>query len=226
MAINTVRTIDDRVRVRTVLASVSDKSGLAVLVTGLLAACPDLSILSTGGTYDAIRALLGAKAAGCLRQVSEYTGQPEMQGGLVKTLDWRIYLGLLSETYNPAHRADMAMHNAADIDLVVVNLYPFQKTVERPGATSEDARGNIDIGGPCMVRAAAKNFHRVAVVTDPADYPRVAAELAAGGGFLALATRFALAKKAFALTARYDAAIEAYLSRLDPAAMASAYEVR
>jgi phosphoribosylaminoimidazolecarboxamide formyltransferase/IMP cyclohydrolase len=226
MAINTVRTIDDRVRVRTVLASVSDKSGLAVFVPGLLAACPDLSILSTGGTCDAIRALLGAKAAGCLRQVTEYTGQPEMQGGLVKTLDWRIYLGLLSETYNPAHRADMAMHNAAAIDMVVVNLYPFGKTVARAGSTPEDARGNIDIGGPCMVRAAAKNFHRVAVVTDPADYPRLVAELAAGGGALTLARRFALAKKAFRLIAEYDAAIAAYLAGLDDKAMAAAYEVR
>jgi phosphoribosylaminoimidazolecarboxamide formyltransferase/IMP cyclohydrolase len=226
MAINSVRTIDDRVRVRTVLASVSDKSGLAVLVPGLLAACPDLSILSTGGTYDAIRALLGAKAAGRLRPVAEYTGQPEMQGGLVKTLDWRIYLGLLSETYNPAHRAAMAMHNADAIDMVVVNLYPFQSTIARSGATSEDARGNIDIGGPCMVRAAAKNFHRVAVVTDPADYPRLVAELAAGRGSLALATRFELAKKAFRLTAQYDAAIAAYLGGLDAGAMAAAYEVR
>jgi phosphoribosylaminoimidazolecarboxamide formyltransferase/IMP cyclohydrolase len=227
MAINTVRTVDDRVRVRTVLASVSDKSGLEVLVPGLLEACPeDLSILSTGGTYDAIRALLGARADGCLRQVSEYTGQPEMQGGLVKTLDWRIYLGLLSETHNPAHRADMAKHGAADIDMVVVNLYPFQKTVARPGATGEDARGNIDIGGPCMVRAAAKNFHRVAAVTDPADYRGVVAELAAGGGALSLATRFALARKAFRLTAHYDAAIAAYLADLDPGAMAAVYEVR
>jgi phosphoribosylaminoimidazolecarboxamide formyltransferase/IMP cyclohydrolase len=226
MAINTVRTVDDRVRVRTVLASVSDKSGLEVLVPGLLAACPDLSILSTGGTYEAIRALLGAKSAGCLRQVSEYTGQPEMQGGLVKTLDWRIYLGLLSETHNPAHRADMAKHRAVDIDMVVVNLYPFANTIRRPGATSEDARGNIDIGGPCMVRAAAKNFHRVAVVTNPADYPRLVAELATGDGALTLATRFDLARAAFRLTAQYDAAIAAYLADLDAGVMAAGYEVR
>jgi phosphoribosylaminoimidazolecarboxamide formyltransferase / IMP cyclohydrolase len=226
MAINTVRTIDDRVRVRTVLASVSDKSGLDILVPGLLASCTDLAILSTGGTHDALRTLLGAREAGCLRQVSEYTGQPEMQGGLVKTLDWRVYLGLLSETYNPAHRADMAMHNAMDIDMVVVNLYPFQKTVARPGATSEDARGNIDIGGPCMVRAAAKNFHRVAVVTDPADYPRIVAELASGAGALGLATRFDLARKAFRLTAQYDTAIAAYLAGLDAGTMAAVYEVR
>jgi phosphoribosylaminoimidazolecarboxamide formyltransferase/IMP cyclohydrolase len=225
MGINTVRTVDDRVRVRTVLASVYDKAGLDALVSGLLAACPELSILSTGGTYDAIRAQLGAKASGCLRQVSEYTGQPEMQGGLVKTLDWRLYLGLLSETYNPSHRADMAMHNAVDIDLVVSNLYPFQKTVARPGATSEDARGNIDIGGPCMVRAAAKNFHRVAVLTDPADYARVVRELATGGGTLSLVTRFELAQKAFRLIAEYDAAIDAYLSSLDAGAMAAPYTV-
>jgi phosphoribosylaminoimidazolecarboxamide formyltransferase/IMP cyclohydrolase len=226
MAINTVRTIDDRVRVRTVLASVSDKSGLDVLLSGLLAFCPGLAILSTGGTHDAIRALLGPRTAQCLRQVSAYTGQPEMQGGLVKTLDWRIYLGLLSETYNPAHRADMAKHDAVDIDMVVVNLYPFQKTVARPGATCEDARGTIDIGGPCMVRAAAKNFHRVAVVTDPADYSRVVAELEAGGGALALATRLELAKKAFALTAQYDAAITAYFAGMDAGAVAALYEVR
>lgn len=226
MAINTVRTVDDRVRVRTVLASVSDKSGLEILVPGLLASCPDLAILSTGGTHDAIASLLGSRAEGCLRQVSEYTGQPEMQGGLVKTLDWRIYLGLLAETYNPAHQVDMRKHRAVAIDMVVVNLYPFEKTVARAGSTPEDARGNIDIGGPCMVRAAAKNFHRVAAVTDPADYPRIVAELAAGGGALTLSTRFALAQKAFRLAARYDAAIAAYLSDLDPDAMAASYEVR
>lgn len=226
MAINTVRTIDDRVRVRTVLASVSDKTGLEAIVPGLLAACPGLAILSTGGTFDAIRAILGKRADGVLRPVSAYTGQPEMQGGLVKTLDWRIYLGLLSETHNPAHRADMVKHGAVDIDLVLVNLYPFAKTVARAGATPEDARGNIDIGGPCMVRAAAKNFHRVAVVVDPADYPAIAAELAAGGGALSLATRFALAQKAFWATAQYDAAIAAYLAGLDAAAVAAVYEVR
>jgi phosphoribosylaminoimidazolecarboxamide formyltransferase/IMP cyclohydrolase len=98
--------------------------------------------------------------------------------------------------------------------------------VARPGATSEEARGNIDIGGPCMVRAAAKNFHRVAVVTRPADYPAVVSELAANAGALSLATRFELAKKAFRLTAEYDAAIAAYLAGLDPAAMAAVYEVR
>jgi phosphoribosylaminoimidazolecarboxamide formyltransferase / IMP cyclohydrolase len=225
MALNTVRRIDDRVAVRTVLASVSDKTGLDGFVAGLRARIPSLTILSTGGTHAAIEVALGAAAGGCLRQVSDYTGQPEMQGGLVKTLDFRIYLGLLSETYNDAHRADLRRTGASAIDMVVVNLYPFEKTVSAPGVSPESARGTIDIGGPCMVRAAAKNFHRVAVVTDPADYPAILAELAGGGGALSLDTRWALAQKAFRLTARYEAAIAGYLAALPAAAMRSVYTV-
>jgi phosphoribosylaminoimidazolecarboxamide formyltransferase/IMP cyclohydrolase len=226
MAINTVRTIDDRVRVRTALASCSDKTGLAALAAGLTAAIPDILILSTGGTFEALADALGAAAPRRLQQVSQYTGQPEMQGGLVKTLDWRIYLGLLSETYNPAHQADLARAAARTIDLLVVNLYPFRQTVARPDATPESCRGTIDIGGPCMVRAGAKNFHRVAVLTDPADYPSVLGELGARGGTLGLSARFALAKKAFALTAAYDAAIAQWMAGLDAEAMARTYDVR
>jgi len=214
MALNIVETIDDRVRVRTVLISVSDKTGLEPFVKALVAASPGVKIFSTGGTHAAIEKILGSDAPGTLAQVSRYTGQPEMQGGLVKTLDFRIYLGLLSETYNPAHRADLARTGAVAIDMVVVNLYPFEKTISAPGATAEAARGNIDIGGPCMTRAAAKNFHRVAAVTDPADYPGIVAELAAHGGSLSLQTRFRLARKAFRLTADYDEAIASYLDKL------------
>jgi phosphoribosylaminoimidazolecarboxamide formyltransferase / IMP cyclohydrolase len=225
MAINKVQTIDDRVRVKTVLASVSDKSGLETFVPAILAANPDLQILSTGGTYSALASLLGPASARSLRQVSDYTGQPEMQGGLVKTLDFKIYLGLLSETYNAAHRDDLSRTGAVPIDMVVVNLYPFRETIARPGATLEDARGNIDIGGPCLLRAAAKNFHRVAVLTDPADYAPVAAELAKDGT-LGLDTRFALARKAFQLTARYDAAVANYLAAAAPEALRSPYTVK
>jgi phosphoribosylaminoimidazolecarboxamide formyltransferase/IMP cyclohydrolase len=225
MAINRVARIDDRVPVSTVLASVSDKSGLDVLVAGLLSVIPGLRILSTGGTYEALSALLRAEDSRILRQVSEYTGQPEMQGGLVKTLDFRIYLGLLSETHNPAHRADLERTGALTMDMVVVNLYPFEKTAARAGVSFEEARGNIDIGGPCMVRAAAKNFHRVAVLTDPADYPPVLEELAAGGGALGLDTRYRLAQKAFRMIAAYDSAIDAYLSAQAPAAVRASYAV-
>ncbi len=226
MSLNRVSEIDNRVSVRTVLASVWDKTGLDLLVRGLLSASPGVRILSTGGTHAALERILGSAAAGTLSQVSSYTGQPEMQGGLVKTLDFKIYLGLLSETYNPAHQEDLRRLGASPIDMVVVNLYPFRETVAAAGASPEDARGNIDIGGPCMVRAAAKNYHRVAAVTDPADYEPLVRELADSGGTLSLETRFRLARKAFALTAAYDAAISSYLSGLAFREAASGYAVR
>ena len=130
-----------------------------------------------------------------------------MQGGLVKTLDFKIYLGLLSETYNDAHQADLKRLSASPIDMVVVNLYPFRETVAKEGVTPEMARTNIDIGGPCMIRASAKNYLRVASVTDPLDYANIVNELAAHGGTLGFDTRFKLMKKAFAHTAEYDTAI-------------------
>ncbi len=226
MALNTVQTIDDSVRVRTVLISVSDKTGLDPLVKGLAASVPHLRILSTGGTFDAISRIIGPDTSVALQQVSQYTGQPEMQGGLVKTLDFKIYLGLLSETYNSAHHADLARAGAVPIDMVVVNLYPFAETVAKPGTSPEAARANIDIGGPCMVRASAKNFHRVAVLTDPADYPAVLSELAARGGSLSLATRWRLARAAFRLTARYDAEISRYLDGVDIDQVSAVYDVK
>ncbi|HVO38619.1 MAG TPA: hypothetical protein VMV03_06265 [Spirochaetia bacterium] len=226
MALNIVQTIDDRVRIRTVLISVSDKTGLDLLVTGLASTSPGLRILSTGGTYDTIQKILGPSAAAALEQVSRYTGQPEMQGGLVKTLDFKIYLGLLSETYNPAHHADLERAGAVPIDMVVVNLYPFGETVARSETTPETARANIDVGGPCMTRAAAKNFHRVAVLTDPRDYGVVVNELAAAGGSLSLATRWRLARTAFRLTAAYDAAVSEYLDGLDFPQVSAVYDVK
>jgi phosphoribosylaminoimidazolecarboxamide formyltransferase / IMP cyclohydrolase len=226
MSINTVQTIDDRVEVKTVLISVFDKTGLDTFVPGLLEAVPGLKILSTGGTFTALQKILGKQASESLMQVSQYTGQPEMQGGLVKTLDFKIYLGLLSETYNEAHAADLKRFEASTIDMVVSSLYPFRQAVEEPSSTPETARGNIDIGGPCMVRAAAKNFHRVAAVTDPADYEGILKELRTGKGALSLATRFKLAKKAFKMIAEYDAAISKYLSKLPVGAMTACYTVR
>jgi len=154
-----------------------------------------------------VKEILGDKAEGTLVAVSDYTGQPEMQGGLVKTLDFKIYLGLLSEKYNDAHQADLARLSAQPIDMVVVNLYPFRQTVAKAGVTPEMARTNIDIGGPCMVRASAKNYLRVASVTDPLDYQNIVQELESHNGTLGLDTRFKLMKKAFSHTAEYDTAI-------------------
>lgn len=212
MALNIVKDIDNRVKVRNVLMSVSDKAGLEEFVPKLVNACPGVKIYSTGGTYARVKEILGADADKTLVAVSDYTGQPEMQGGLVKTLDFKIYLGLLSETYNDAHQADMKRLSARPIDMVVVNLYPFQETVAKPGVTPEMARTNIDIGGPCMVRASAKNYLRVASVTDPLDYGNIAEELASNSGTICLSTRFKLMKKAFAHTAAYDTAISQFFA--------------
>ncbi|MGI6496360.1 MAG: hypothetical protein ACOX5G_09805 [Kiritimatiellia bacterium] len=224
MALNIVTRIDDRVAIRNVLCSVSDKRGLDTFIPALVKQVPGVRILSTGGTYAAIRAILGDDlAARNLVAVSDYTGQPEMQGGLVKTLDFKIYLGLLSETYNPAHQDDLARVHGVAIDMVVVNLYPFRQTVAKPGVTPEMARANIDIGGPCMVRASAKNYLRVASVTDPDDYPSLLAEMAEKHGALGLETRFGLMKKAFAHTAAYDAAIAGFFGAQCPGAIRSAY---
>ncbi len=223
MALNIVREIDGNVAVRNVLISVSDKRGVDTLAKGLIASCDCIKIYSTGGTYALLRDVPGV--AEHLVSVSDYTGQPEMQGGLVKTLDFKIYLGLLSETYNQAHQDDLVRTEAIAIDMVVVNLYPFSQTISVDGVTPEQARTNIDIGGPCMIRAAAKNYVRVASVTDPADYDVVLAELASENGTISLARRFALMQKAFAHTAAYDTAIAQYFARVSESEVKNSYNI-
>lgn len=191
-------------KIRRAIVSVSDKRGLVELARKLVEL--GVEILSTGGTANAL-----AEAGVPTRAISEYTGAPEILDGRVKTLHPRIHGGLLGRP-TPAHEAEMRRHGIEPIDLVVVNLYPFRETVARPGVSLEEAIENIDIGGPSMIRSAAKNFERVAVVVDPDDYDAVARELEASGGELGRATRFRLARKAFAHTAAYDGAIAAYLT--------------
>ena len=224
MSKNIVNKIDDLVKVNTVLISVSDKTGLADFVPGLVKHNPKIRILSTGGTYKQIEKILGKKAEKVLTPVSEYTGQPETQGGLVKTLDFKIYLGLLTESHNPEHQKDLKRTNAVPIDMVVANLYPFQQTIESADVTPEKARGNIDIGGPCMIRAAAKNFIRVASVVDPADYSMLLEELGSVESMISLEMRVKLAKKAFLHTAAYDHAIANYLRETSFTDIQQAYE--
>lgn len=227
MAVNIVELIDDPVKVDHVLISVSDKTGLDRLVPGLVRVNENIKLLSTGGTHQAISGILGGEnAARHLAQVSDYTGQPEMQGGLVKTLDFKIYLGLLSESHNEAHAKDLERASAVKIDMVVVNLYPFERTAAAQGSTIESARANIDIGGPCMVRAAAKNFLRVASVTDPSDYDSILSELEKSQGTISLRSRFELARKAFRHTADYDTAIAQYLAGQDVGNAEKCYTVR
>jgi phosphoribosylaminoimidazolecarboxamide formyltransferase/IMP cyclohydrolase len=226
MAINIVEKIDGLVPVRHVLISVSNKSGLETFVPSLLEINPDMKIFSTGGTYGRIEQILGDKASACLTPVSEYTGQPETQGGLVKTLDFKIYLGLLTETYNDAHQQDLQRTSAVPIDMVVVNLYPFKETISQEGVTVEQARGNIDIGGPCMIRASAKNFIRVASVVDPTDYDRIISEMKEHHGRVSLPLRYELARKAFDHTAVYDRHIADFLKERSIGDVQTCYEIR
>jgi phosphoribosylaminoimidazolecarboxamide formyltransferase/IMP cyclohydrolase len=223
ISLNRVGSAADLVAVRRVLLSVWDKTGLDRLVRGLVRINPGIRFYSTGGTHAFIQDVLGTDARAMLTAVSEYTGQPELQGGLVKTLDYKIYLGLLGESDNPAHRADVLRAGAVDFDLCVVNLYPFEKASAAAGATLEDARANIDIGGPCMLRASAKNFLRVASLCDPADYETILAELDRNHGSISLQTRYRLARAVFERTSAYDQAIAEYLGGLPAAAPVHTY---
>ncbi len=211
MSKNIVDKIDELVAVDRVLISVSDKTGLETFVPQMLDINKDLKIYSTGGTYKRLQEILGKDAEFCLEKVSHYTGQPETQGGLVKTLDFRIYLGLLTETYNESHQNDMKRTLSVNIDMVVVNLYPFKETISKEGVTPEMARSNIDIGGPTMIRAAAKNFLRVASVVDPSSYNDIISQMKDNDGQTTLEMRFELARKAFEHTAVYDRTISDYL---------------
>ncbi len=188
------------------LISVSDKTGLVDLCQGLRAL--GVEILSSGGTYRTLTES-GVSAV----EVSRYTGFPEMMGGRIKTLHPKIHGGILGR--RGTDEAVMAEHGIGPIDLVVVNLYPFEATVAKPDCPLEDAIENIDIGGPAMLRAAAKNHAAVGVVVDPADYPALLDELRQQQGALSGATRFRLAVKCFRHTAAYDAAIAGYLGKVE-----------
>jgi len=210
--IRPVTQCDDLVSIRTAVVSVFDKSNLDRLVPGLLKSCPSIKIYSSGGTAKHIRSLLGDKADEMLFDVSSYTEMPETEGGLVKTLHHKLFLGYLTETYCEAHQEDLKREGAVPIDLVVCNLYPFEEVTAMSGTNVEDSRGHIDVGGPSMVRAAAKNFLRVATVVDPEDYDGLLEEIEKESGALGLNTRFKLSAKAFDLLARYNRAIADYFA--------------
>lgn len=195
-------------RVERALISLTDKTGCEDFA-GALAAM-GVEILSTGGTAQKLRA-----SGLSVTDVSEFTGFPEMLDGRVKTLHPLVHGGILNQRDNADHQEQCRQHGIKPIDLIAVNLYAFAKTVANPDCTLVDAIENIDIGGPTMLRASAKNFQDVTVIVDPADYPQVLAELQAHGN-TTLATRFRLARKVFELTAGYDAAIVQWLRTVDP----------
>jgi phosphoribosylaminoimidazolecarboxamide formyltransferase / IMP cyclohydrolase len=207
------------IKIRRALISVSDKDGVVQFARALLT--HGVEILSTGGTAQLLK-LNGV----VVTEVAEHTGFPEMMDGRVKTLHPKVHGGILARRDRPGDLRAMEEHGIPPIDMVVVNLYPFAKTVAKPGCTMEDAIENIDIGGPAMVRAAAKNHGFVAVVTDPADYPSLIDKMRATGGKLALAERYALAAKAFSHTAEYDGMISSWLTARDPGGEAREFPER
>src|SRR5271167_1114923 len=196
-------------KVQRALLSVTDKTGLvdfARHLTGM-----GVELISTGGTAKLLR-----DSGIAVKDISDLTGFPEMLDGRVKTLHPKVHGGILHIRDNPQHQAAIAEHAIQPIDMVVVNLYAFEKTASKPDVEFRDVIENIDIGGPSMVRSAAKNFQDVAIVTSPADYEAIAAEMQAEGGSLSLATKWRLAQKAFAITAAYDSAIASTLEGIAP----------
>jgi len=194
-------------KIQRAILSVTDKTGLVDFARRL--ADLGIELISTGGTAKLLR---DSRIA--VKDISDLTGFPEMLDGRVKTLHPKVHGGILHRRENPAHTAAVAEHGIQPIDMVVVNLYAFEKTAAKPGVAFEELIENIDIGGPSMIRSAAKNFHDVAVVTSPADYQAIAEELVKSGGTLSLETKWRLAQKAFATTAAYDSAIASTLEQV------------
>ena len=205
--------------IKTALISVSDKTGLVEFARGLTGF--GVALLSTGGTAKLLR-----DSGVSVTEVSDHTGFPEMLDGRVKTLHPKIHGGILARRDVPAHVSAIKDADIPTIDLVVVNLYPFSQTVARAGCTLAEAIENIDIGGPAMVRSAAKNHAHVAVVTDPADYAAILGEMRAANGAVGETTRFKLAQKAFSHTAAYDGAISNYLTALGSDGVRAAFPQR
>jgi phosphoribosylaminoimidazolecarboxamide formyltransferase / IMP cyclohydrolase len=197
-------------KVRRAILSVTDKTGLVDFARQL--ANSGIELISTGGTAKLLR-----DSGIAVKDISEFTGFPEMLDGRVKTLHPKVHGGILHRREDPAHVAAVAEHGIQAIDMVVVNLYAFEKTAAKAGVAFEELIENIDIGGPSMIRSAAKNFHDVAVVTSPGDYAGIAEELKNSGGALSLETKWRLAQKAFATTAAYDSAIASTLERIPSA---------
>jgi phosphoribosylaminoimidazolecarboxamide formyltransferase/IMP cyclohydrolase len=190
------------------IISVTDKAGV-VDFAGSLSKF-GVQILSTGGTARALR-----DGGISVMDISQYTRFPEMLDGRVKTLHPKVHGGLLGMRDNPEHVSMMKEHGIENIDLLVVNLYQFEKTVAKEGVTIEEAIENIDIGGPAMLRSSAKNFKDVTVIVDPLDYDPVLKEMEELGGATSLKTRFRLARKVFQLTHKYDGAISQYLEKVE-----------
>lgn len=212
----------DLIKPSHILVSVFDKSGLDELAKGILEVNTDVKFYSTGGTGKKIMEILGANASKNYTSVEDFTGAPEMEGGLVKTLHPKIHAGLLAERGNPAHEeylyktlSQMGGGPGVYFDVFVGNLYPFTSVISKEGVTSEAARVNIDIGGPAMTMASAKNWHSIAVLTSSSQYPDFIQSLKNNAGKISLELRFNLAKQAMKTIGEYRTAIGNYFFALD-----------
>lgn len=194
-------------KIKRAIISVSDKTGIEDF--GRALSDLGVEILSTGGTAKRLK-----EAGVPVIEVSDYTGFPEMLDGRVKTLHPKIHAGILARRDIPEHMDALEKHGIGTIDMVVVNLYPFEATISRPDVTFHDAIENIDIGGPTLLRASAKNFENVVVIVDPGDYNCVRDEMISLGGDVSYKTRVVLAQKVFAHTSRYDSIISDYLQKI------------
>ena len=195
-------------KIERAIISVTDKTGVVDFARSISGF--GIQILSTGGTAKAMR-----DGGVTVMDISDYTGFPEMLDGRVKTLHPKVHGGILGVRDNPEHVNLMRENGIKNIDLLVVNLYQFEKTVAKEGVTLDEAIENIDIGGPAMLRSSAKNFKYVTIIVDPSDYELVLKEMKENGGATLLETRFRLAKKVFKLTHQYDGAISRYLEKVD-----------
>ncbi|MDA8082197.1 MAG: hypothetical protein M0024_00900 [Nitrospiraceae bacterium] len=212
----------DSIKPENILVSVFDKEGLDTLIRGILEANPSARFYSTGGTGKKIIEILGKNAGRNYTPVEEFTGAPEMEGGLVKTLHPKIHAGLLAERGNPSHEeylyrtlSSLGGTPGVYFDIFVGNLYPFTSVVAKEGTTSETARVNIDIGGPAMTMASAKNWHSIAVLTSPGQYSPFLSSLKENNGTIGLQQRFSLACQAMKSIGEYRTAIGEYFGRLD-----------
>lgn len=219
-----VRKIEDLVQVRNVIVSAADKRGLAEFAPQLVKICPQVRFYATGGTYAVLREALGDMAAQRVVEMNRYTTQPITHAGLARTIDFKIYIGLLADPFNPIHVQDLSSAGAAFFDIVLSNVHLYSDLSADGEPLPEELRSNIDIGGPGMIRAGVRNYLRVAVVVDPDDYGLLLDHITENDGRTDLGLRLELARKAFRLIAKNDTALADYFGRLDREALLEHYE--
>ena len=226
--IRDVTTVKDRVPVKHAFITLFNKTGSETLVEELFEICPGLIVFSSGGTYAYLKKhFTGTKRVSQLVDVSDYTGMPETDGGLVKTLHHKMFLGYLTETFSELHNADLKRENAVPIDLVIVDLYPFDKVVSNPESSIEQCRGNIDVGGPSALRAAAKNFLRVMTVPkySPKGYAELLANLRNLNGNTDISNRIRGFQETFSVLAQYDSEVAQFANSVSLENFKEVYDI-